>query len=144
MIEVYGNLWDFPGIKCITTNGTINRFGEAVMGRGCALEAKKKYPLLAKELAESIRQDGNNVHVFSKYPLITFPVKHHWSDKADIELIKRSAIQLLGFSIMSDNPNEDIYLPRPGCGNGHLQWEDVKLVIKPILISDQFKIVTFA
>jgi hypothetical protein len=30
-----------------------------------------------------------------------------------------------------------------GCGNGRLNWEDVKKILSPILKSDRFHIVTF-
>jgi hypothetical protein len=39
---------------------------------------------------------------------------------------------------------EAIYLPRPGCGNGRLNWEDVKKILSPILKSDRFHIVTYS
>jgi hypothetical protein len=39
---------------------------------------------------------------------------------------------------------EAVYLPRPGCGNGWLKWEDVKKILSPILKGDQFHIVTYS
>jgi hypothetical protein len=65
MTEIVGNLWDYIDdpdvIICITTNGDINSRGEAVMGRGCAFEAKKRFPGVEKELAAMIRMLGNTV-----------------------------------------------------------------------------------
>jgi len=43
MKEVIGNIWNYYNKGnwiVITTNGTIKKNGEAVMGRGVALEAK--------------------------------------------------------------------------------------------------------
>lgn len=133
MIEVVGDLWTFPGVdvRCITTNGTLKADGTAVMGRGCAYEAKTRYPDLPKRLGSRIDTYGNNVHYIGLYDsveLYSFPVKHNWWEKADLALIKQSAIQVM------DIPNEfTVLLPRPGCGNGRLKWEDVKKVIAPIL-----------
>lgn len=142
MKEAIGNLWDFKGVKCITTNGFVKANGSCVMGRGCAKEAMIKYPKLPFELGKRIKKDGNHVFLFPQYDwggIITFPVKHNWWEKADIALIERSAEELMNCTKVLVNP---IYLPRPGCGNGNLKWEDVRKVLKPIL-SDQIIVIDF-
>lgn len=138
MLEANGNLWDFDGYKVITTNGFIKKNGECVMGRGCAKEASIRYPKLPYELGMAIKEFGNHVLCFDKYQLVTFPVKHNWWEKADLELIKESAKELLRFSYLGN-----IFLPRPGCGNGQLTWDEVKPVIEPILKSNNFIVVDF-
>jgi hypothetical protein len=75
--------------------------------------------------------------------LITFPVKRNWWEVADLALIERSARELLKI-IEVKRIRGAIYLPRPGCGNGRLKWEDVKKIFLPILKSDQFHIVTYS
>lgn len=129
--------WD---LRCITTNGTINRFGHAVMGRGCALEANKRYKRLSKFLADRIERFGNRVHLFADIDstdLVTFPVKHNWWETADLELIERSAVQL---DILVNEYNYTrIALPMPGCGNGNLSWEEVLPVIG--WLDDRFTLV---
>jgi hypothetical protein len=57
--------------------------------------------------------------------------------------VTRSARELLKI-IEVKKINESVYLPRPGCGNGRLNWEDVKKILSPILKSDQFHIVTYS
>lgn len=47
---------------CITTNGFIKANGEAVMGRGCALEAAQAFPNVPKLLGALITSKGNRVH----------------------------------------------------------------------------------
>lgn len=128
MIEVTGNLWTYPAgdARVITTNGTVKKNGECVMGRGCALEAKQHWPELPKALGNLIKERGNIVSHIPTYVginnLWAFPVKHNWNEKADIDLIKRSALQLV--EIMDDLGAgfRVIVLPRPGCGNGGLRW----------------------
>lgn len=40
--EVVGNMWAIPAdAYCITTNGFVKKNGEAVMGAGCAKEARR-------------------------------------------------------------------------------------------------------
>jgi len=143
MKEVFGDLWEFDGIIAITTNGFVKRNETCVMGRGCAREAAARFPTLPFELGRKIRSEGNHVFYFPEYGLITFPVKHNWWEAADLGLIERSARELLKI-IEVKKIKEAIYLPRPGCGNGRLKWEDVKKLLSPILKSDQFHIVTYS
>jgi hypothetical protein len=126
MIEIKGNIWDRPGVIIIPTNGHVSGNGKAVMGRGLALQAARRYPLLAKEFGDRLTYFGKSIHFFPKYNLMTFPVKHHWNEKADFALIKDS-IKALRFMISN---METYNMPRVGCGNGGLKWEDVK----PLLI----------
>lgn len=139
MLEANGNLWESPAHwKCITTNGFVKNNGEAVMGRGCAREAAQRHPKLPKQLGSIIKNNGNHVGMFPNYALITFPVKHHWREKADIDLIKRSCHELELILLAG----ETAYLPRPGCGNGQLNWSDVRPEIEGIL-SDKVTVITF-
>lgn len=140
MREVAGNLWalysELDHVICITTNGMVKKNGEAVCGRGCAKEATYYIPGFAHMLGSYIKKNGNvpgmlqtgedNVGVF------IFPVKHVWWDKASTKLIK------MGLKILAtkakQHPDTTFVLPRPGCGNGKLNWEtDVKPLCEDML-----------
>jgi hypothetical protein len=127
-------MWDIPAdAYCITTNGFVKKNGEAVMGAGCAKEAAKRWPDLPRILGNNIKSAGNLVNLLWKDEaiLVAFPVKHNWFEKADIELIERSAAQLM---ILTEVAGwQKVLLPRPGCGNGRLEWADVRKVLEPIL-----------
>lgn len=143
MREQSGDLWAAAqgSVLCITTNGVVNRNGLAVMGRGIALQAKEKFPDIAEVLAQMLKMYGNHVAFlgsFSKWQILSFPVKHKWNERADVELIKRSIKELLLFARYGKW--ETVYLPRPGCGNGSLQWAAVKPIIEPLL-DDRFVVV---
>lgn len=147
MIEVIGNLWEFPAdVRVITTNGTVKKNGECVMGRGCALEAKQRQPSIALALGRLIQQHGNHVFLLNNgdVKLYSFPVKHAWHEKADLALIERSAYELgdaLRYDL--DTPFDGVcVMPRPGCGNGGLRWADVKSILEPIL-DDRFHVITW-
>lgn len=131
MREIVGDLWDFYGksgfIVCITTNGFVKKNGEAVMGRGCAKEAKLRFPGIARLLGESIKKGGNHITPL-RVGLLSFPVKKGWWEDADLELIKRSAYELKNLAVVDSITR--FILPRPGCGNGNLKWEEVK----PLLV----------
>ncbi len=143
MIEVFGNLWAYPAhARCITTNGYVRRDGCAVMGRGCAWEAARRYPKLAKYYGTRLKKEGNHVMILMRSPLLlAFPVKHHWSEPADLALIEQSAVQL---QAVFELAGKMIVLPRPGCGNGQRDWDrEVKPLIASIL-DDRFHVITFA
>lgn len=144
MIEVKGNLWTYPAdVRVITTNGTVKKNGECVMGRGCAAEAKLRYPELPLVLGQAISGMDNEPFWFpipsARTPLVTFPVKHNWHERADLDLIRASAQKI---SVMRALEDRIIVMPRPGCGNGGLKWEDVKPILEPIL-DDRFHVITW-
>lgn len=132
MQEITGNLWDYYGrrneVVCITTNGAVKLDGNAVMGRGCALQATQKIPGIALKLGASIKKNGNVACWLEEDVLISFPVKHKWFEKADIKLIRQSADWLHEQAMLL--PFTTFILPRPGCGNGKLSYSQVQ----PILV----------
>ena len=142
MREDRGNLWDFWDAGewvAITTNGAVRKDGRLVMGRGCAREARDRFPNVDKVLGGLVLRRGNVPHVEHGARIVTFPVKHHWRERADLDLIRASATALARTWF----DDRRLYIPRPGCGNGGLRWEDVKPVLEPIL-DDHFVVVTFA
>lgn len=147
MREVKGDLFSFPAdVKCITTNGFVKKNGECVMGRGCAKEARDKFPGIASLLGTYIRLHGNHVHdlgVHDNTHILSFPVKHRWNEQADPQLIAQSAAELDAWvNVNFDYKDAVILIPRPGCGNGGLKWDDVRPILEPIL-DDRFIIIDF-
>lgn len=148
MIEIKGELFEQTDADaiCITTNGAIRNDGCCVMGRGCALEATRRFPGIAKLLGDCIKGGGNHVYCLQlhdptiPYHIYSFPVKHHWSELADLDLIIQSAREM---AIIADvQEYNHVVIPRPGCGNGRLSWDQVKLALREIL-DDRFYIITW-
>lgn len=142
MIEVYGDLWSYPAdVRVITTNGMVRKDGGCVMGRGCALEAKNRYKGIDLVLGRMIKVEGNHVHflmAMADFTLYSYPVKHKWFEAADPDLIVRSAEELAELV----HGDSQVVLPRPGCGNGSLKWDQVKPLLEKIL-DDRFHVITF-
>jgi hypothetical protein len=169
MKQANGNLFgiDCDAI-CITTNGYVKTNGNAVMGKGCALEASKLLPTLPQLLGASLRKHGNHVsHLITANDtaLLSFPVKpesvifnghnvvKHMAHKykidhkvygcfavADIHLIEQSAKELVQLTDLNGWTN--VILPRPGCGHGELQWADVEQILDNLL-DDRFTCLTY-
>jgi len=118
-------------VCCITTNGFVKKNGECVMGRGVAKIAAELYPKLPQRLGQMLNDFGNQVYWFSEFRIFSFPVKHVWWKKADIKLIIQSTKEL--YDGIDKLRIEKCYLPKPGCENGGLKWEDVEREIEPFL-----------
>lgn len=148
MREAQMDLWqayDRGNICCVTTNGYVKRNGEAVMGRGTAKQAAERWPQIPRRLGSQLAVLGNRVQ-FIHPRLLAFPVKGvqgtstvrnvvahmagqfpsgsivpGWAMVANVALIERSLLEL---SIMREPYGwGNVYLPRPGCGAGELDWE---------------------
>ena len=77
--ETYGFV---PDAICITTNGFTKSNGDCVMGRGCAKQAKEKWPKVPFDLGKLIRKNGNVTQSIAtitrgdeSWALVAFPVK---------------------------------------------------------------------
>lgn len=140
MQELFADLWkiydqlgpdEFIGI---TTNGDVNAKNQAVMGRGCALECAKKFPEFRERLASLLKSSGNQVYVHPAHKIVTFPVKIHWHDNADFGVIAASCLELR--DVMQIYDMKAVYLVRPGVGNGHRSWADVKPILEKVFKDD--------
>lgn len=134
---IKANIWDFhnqqgSNIIIIPTNGFVKKNGEAVMGAGLAKQCKNKFIGFPTFLGKRLKKEGNKVHFFPEFNIITFPVKHNWYEKADIELIEKSCMELSRL-IIDLGIGYKYYLPKVGCGNGRLSWKEVEPIIKNYL-----------
>lgn len=125
--EITGDIFEIKTTDaiCVTTNGYVTKDGEAVMGRGVAKAAKEKFPGIETQLGLHLLTHGNVPGIF-RFPgfipdIVTFPVKTHWREAADLSLIRQS-FYLLDI-ITRAEMYEEVIIPRPGCGNGQLDWE---------------------
>lgn len=137
-----GDLWEHPApVKVITTNGAVRKDGHGVMGRGTALQATQRCPGVGLALGRHLRGHGNHVGVLGAWPegwLVAYPVKHHWGQPADLELILRSADELIA---LTDRHHwKVVAMPQPGCGNGQQDWVLVGDLLRPKL-DDRFVVV---
>lgn len=138
---VVGDLWDELGkadLLLVSGNATVKRNGELVMGRGAAREAAQRFPGLALDMGQRIRNIGGYFRQPARYGVLLasdafgtkprlglFQAKWHWRDDASPYLIECSAVHLIG---MARNFVR-IVLNYPGIGNGRLRVEDVEPIV---------------
>lgn len=129
MKEAKGDLWEYPGdVRVITTNGFVKKDGRAVMGRGCALQARKLYHDLDRLLGNLLLTEGNHVHYLHN-DLVSFPVKHNWWEAADLDLIRQSTGELRA---LIGGTSLRFVMIRAGCGNGRLTWKQVRPILSTL------------
>ena len=83
MLDIEGNLFaQNVDAICITTNGFVKKDGRCVAGRGCAKEARDRWPDFDLDLGTSIHKYGNVPSLIIKslesdvtYDVLSFPVK---------------------------------------------------------------------
>jgi len=107
----------------VTTNGAVRNDGACVMGRGIARYVRDEYPDLPFRLGRLIDDHGNRPFRLTA-SIWTLPVKHHWAEEADLDLIAASLAHLVAME--SKFGVATLLMPRPGCGNGRLAWTDVE------------------
>lgn len=140
------DLWDEGKTICITTNGYIGKGNKAVMGRGVAKQALDRWPSIDANIANVLTSVGNvvmnvwegvfmfpvkpsfgycaigkhNVVTHMKYKYIPGAFVPGWAMVADPKIIQRSLYELELMQL------PEVYLPKPGCGAGGLDWNLVR------------------
>jgi O-acetyl-ADP-ribose deacetylase (regulator of RNase III) len=107
---------------------TVNTVG--VMGKGIALQFKKKFPGNFKAYERACKNEEVRVgkmftvsldSLTNPQYIINFPTKKHWKGKSHIEYVRDGLEDLLREIERLDI--HSIALPPLGCGNGGLDWE---------------------
>ena len=128
---VRGDIFNSPAQVLVNTVQTVG-----VMGKGIALSFKKKYPEMF-----TIYRKACDKHqlVIGKLMLwygpdhwiLNFPTKEHWRNPSKMEYIEKG---LMAFQRKYADYNiTSIAFPKLGCGNGELDWEQVKPLMEKYL-----------
>jgi len=114
---------------------TVNCVG--VMGKGIALQFKNKWPV--NFAAYKAACDAGQVHtgrmfvfdcggLVKPHYIINFPTKKDWRGKSKIEFIRDGLVDLVA-QVKRLNI-QSIAIPPLGCGNGGLDWSEVRPLIE--------------
>jgi O-acetyl-ADP-ribose deacetylase (regulator of RNase III) len=117
---------------------TVNCVG--VMGKGIALQFKQAFPDCFKAYKQAcdraeVQPGRMQVHDRNSYLnpryIINFPTKRHWKGKSRMEDVE-SGLAALRDTIVSMGV-QSIAVPPLGCGNGGLDWSEVRVRIESVL-----------
>jgi O-acetyl-ADP-ribose deacetylase (regulator of RNase III)/uncharacterized protein YwgA len=142
---VTGNLLEANTEALVNTVNTVG-----VMGKGIALQFKNRFPNNFKIYQAACKketfktgqvltvQEGDLLH--QKY-ILNFPTKAHWKSPSKIEYIE-SGLKALKQELSKYNI-KSLAIPPLGCGNGGLDWIQVKALMISELESLDLEIVIY-
>ena len=105
---------------------------EGYMGKGIAYQFKLAYPQNNKDYEVSCKNGeltvGQLHHFYENNKLIiNFPTKNKWREKSHMSYIRNGLNELV--KLISEEGVSSIAIPPLGCGNGGLNWDEVKNII---------------
>ena len=128
---IEGDIFKSPAQVLVNTVNTVG-----VMGKGIALEFKKRYPdmfQLYRETCDKRRlKTGSLILCYEPdHWILLFPTKEHWRNPSRIDYIETGLSKFC--RTYAEKGITSIAFPRLGCGNGELNWEDVRPVMEKYL-----------
>lgn len=135
---IQGNLLDARVDAVVNTVNTVNTVG--VMGKGIALMFKERFPENFAAYAAACK--AGEVKVGKMFVqaggeldgprwIINFPTKKHWRQPTQREWIESGLADLK--AVIRAKDIRSIALPPLGCGNGGLDWTEVRPLIEAAL-----------
>ncbi|CVI65665.1 RNase III inhibitor [Eubacteriaceae bacterium CHKCI004] len=128
---IKGDIFNSPAQVLVNTVNTVG-----VMGKGIALSFKKKYP----EMFTTYRKACDKHQLIigklmlwygPDHWILNFPTKEHWRNPSKMEYIEKG---LMAFQRKYADYNiTSIAFPKLGCGNGELDWKQVKPLMEKYL-----------
>jgi len=147
MVELTkGNILDADANALVNTVNTVG-----VMGKGIALQFKQVFPR-NYELYQKACSRGEVVpgkmfvvptnRLSNPKFIINFPTKRHWKGKSRMEDITAGLVDLV--DVIRRENIQSIAIPPLGCGNGGLNWDDVRpKIVSALSVLQDVKVLVF-
>lgn len=129
MIEyVNGSLFDSPAQTLVNTVNTVG-----VMGKGIAAEFKARFPSMFTAYQSACQQRLLTVGKLQLYRsankwVLNFPTKQHWKNPSQLAWVEAGLEKFV--ASYTAQGITSVAFPMLGCGNGQLDWRDVKPVME--------------
>lgn len=127
-----GNLLEDTSEALVNTVNTVG-----VMGKGIALQFKQAFPEVFREYEKACKKNEvktGEMHVVHTNSLVSpryvinFPTKQHWKEKSKMSYVVEGLKDLV--RTVHELNIQSIPIPPLGCGNGGLEWSEVKPLIE--------------
>jgi len=141
---VSGNLFEAPVQTLVNTVNTVG-----VMGKGIALTFRQIYPEMFevyRDICEQGKLDIGTLYLYRDPDVnklvLNFPTKKHWRNPSKLEYIEAG---LRGFVRMYEQAGiHSIAFPPLGCGNGELNFADVRPLMERYLSPLPIRVLIYA
>ncbi len=132
MIEyIEGDIFESPAQVIVNTVNTVG-----VMGKGLALSFKQRYPQMFEKYKIACEKHlltiGKLMLFYeADHWLLLFPTKENWRNPSKLEYIEKGLMKFV--NTYAEKNITSIAFPRLGCGNGELDWNEVKPLMEHYL-----------
>ena len=121
---------------------------EGFMGKGIAYQFKMRFPENNKSYVKACRTGTLTVGKVHSYieegiTIVNFPTKNKWRENSKIEYIEKGMESFV--ELLPSLTVKRIAIPPLGCGNGGLDWIEVKKIVENKIydISDKYDFIIF-
>ena len=128
---IEGDIFKSPAQVLVNTVNTVG-----VMGKGIALEFKKRYPDMFqsyRDICEKRKLKIGSLMLYYEpdHWVLLFPTKENWRNPSRLEFIEAGLAKFC--RTYAEKGITSAAFPKLGCGNGELNWSEVQPVMEKYL-----------
>ena len=128
---IEGDIFKSPAQVIVNTVNTVG-----VMGKGIALEFKKRYPEMFQAYRDicdrrKLKTGSLMLYYEPDHWVLLFPTKENWRNPSRMEYIEAGLAKFC--RTYAEKGITSVAFPKLGCGNGELNWSEVQPVMEKYL-----------
>ena len=128
---IEGDIFKSPAQVIVNTVNTVG-----VMGKGIALEFKKRYPDMFQAYRDicdrrKLKTGSLMLYYEPDHWVLLFPTKENWRNPSRMEYIEAGLAKFC--RTYAEKGIASVAFPKLGCGNGELNWSEVQPVMEKYL-----------
>ena len=128
---IEGDIFKSPAQVIVNTVNTVG-----VMGKGIAIEIKKRYPDMFQAYRDicdrrKLKTGSLMLYYEPDHWVLLFPTKENWRNPSRMEYIEAGLAKFC--RTYAEKGITSVAFPKLGCGNGELNWSEVQPVMEKYL-----------